>query len=195
MTNLIEKSKTISASIDDAIHGVKITSDIRSMVAGGCFDVVFEHQKSIVLLIEAHLLGSAFALVRGIYESYVRGLWMLHAATEAEISKFLDDKLKVSFGSMVEGIEKVPGFDVGVLSAVKSASFSSMCSYTHGGWRQVGRRFNKKNIEANYVAGEVVEVLNFANTIALLAAHEVSKMTKNRNLVIKIRALYKANTP
>lgn len=194
MTNLIEKSKKVAASIDDAIHGARINTDNRNMAAGGCFDVVLEHHKSVTLLIEARLMGSAFALVRGIYESYVRGLWILYAATDDEIGKFLEDEIKASIGNMVERIEKVPGFEVGVLSAIKSASYSSMCSYTHSGWRQVGRRFNNEYVEANYSDGEVEEVLSFTNTIALLAAHEISKITKNRDLVIKVRTLFMKNT-
>lgn len=194
MTNLINKSKIIAASIDDVIHGAQITSDNRNMAAGGCFDVVFEHQRSITMLAEAQLMGSACALIRAIYESYVRGLWILHAATDAEITGFLEDKIKTSFGDMIARIESVPSFDVGVLSAIKSASYSHMCSYTHSGWMQIGRRFNNEYIEPNYFDGEVEEVLNFANTIALLAAHEVAKMTKNRELVIKARSLYMENT-
>jgi hypothetical protein len=194
MTNLIEKSKAIAVSIDDAIHRARITSDNRSMIAGGCFDIVLEHQKSITMLAEVRLLGSAFALIRALYESYVSGLWIRYAATDCEIANFLEDQINTSIGGMIARIEKVPGFDVGVLSAIKSTSFPSMCSYTHGGWRQIGRRFNNEYIEPNYSGGEVEEVLNFSNTMALLAAHEVSKMTNNRELVIKVRALFMENT-
>lgn len=194
MMILVEKSKAIGVSIDDAIHGARITTDNRSMIAGGCFDVVLEHQKSITMLAGARFLGSAFALIRSLYESYIRGLWIRYAATDNEITNFLEDKINTSIGDMIARIEKVPGFDVGVLSAIKSTSFSSMCSYTHCGWRQIGRRFNNEYIEPNYLSGEVEEVLSFSNTMALLAAHEVSKMTNNRDLVIKVRALFMENT-
>jgi hypothetical protein len=194
MTKLLNKSKSIATSIDDAIHEAKIKSDNRSIISGGCFDVVLEHQKAITLLAESRLLGSAFALIRAIYESYIRGLWIRYAATDGEISNFITDNIKTGITDMIINIEKIPGFDVGALSAIKSASYSSMCSYTHSGWMQIGRRFNNQYIESNYSYGEVEEVLNFSNSIALLAAHEIAKMTEDIELIIKVRTLVMENT-
>lgn len=194
MTKLLKKSKSIGTSLDDAIHEAQIKSDNRSIISGGCFDVVLEHQKAITLLAESRLLGSAFALIRAIYESYIRGLWIRYAATDGEISKFITDNIKTGITDMIINIEKIPGFDVGALSAIKSASYSSMCSYTHSGWMQIGRRFNNQFIESNYSDGEVEEVLNFSNSIALLAAHEIAKMTEDVELIIKVRTLVMENT-
>ncbi|MBJ6799871.1 DUF6988 family protein [Geomonas propionica] len=194
MSNLIQKSKSISAFIDDSIHGARISTGKRDLIAGGCFDVVLEHQKSITLLVEAHLFGSGFALLRAVFEGYVRGLWILYAASDEDVIKFFEDKVDISVAQMINKIEELPSFDVHVLSTIKGSSFSSMCSYTHGGWSQIGRRFNNKYIESNYSEEEVDEVLDFANILALLAAHEISKMTNNQDIVKKVTMFFMQST-
>jgi len=72
--NEIQKSEQLIQWLDQNIHGLEIKSDDRSRLAAGCLDIALEHQKSIVLLTEHRLYGSAATLVRLIFEAYVRGV-------------------------------------------------------------------------------------------------------------------------
>ena len=73
------------AWIDANTSVVTLPADERSLLAVGCLDVAIEHQAAIALLGGASLHGSAFALLRVLAESLVRGLWLLHCASEAEL--------------------------------------------------------------------------------------------------------------
>lgn len=73
---LLEKSERLIQWTDNLIDGIEISSDDRSRIAAGCFDIALENQKSIILLINKKLYGSAFSLVRVQFEAYVRGLWL-----------------------------------------------------------------------------------------------------------------------
>ena len=56
-------------------------------LAEGCLDVALEHHRAIVLLISHALYGSAFALIRLLFEAYMmRGLWLHRCASEAALA-------------------------------------------------------------------------------------------------------------
>lgn len=84
----IIKSEALIQWMDQRIDGLEIRSDERTRISAACFDVALEHQKSIVLLIANHLVGSAFSLVRVLFETYIRGLWLERCASETEIEKY-----------------------------------------------------------------------------------------------------------
>jgi hypothetical protein len=160
---LIEKSEKLIKWIDDLIDGVEISSNDRSRIVAGCFDIVLENQKSIILLIKQKLYGSAFSLVRVQFEAYVRGLWLQHCAKDVDIENFKKDKLSKTFASMIEEIEKVDGYKDGVISKAKNAGWTPMNSFTHTGFRQVVRRNTESFIEPDYGVAEIDEVIKFAN--------------------------------
>ena len=141
-----------------------------------------EHQKAIVLLVRRRHYGSALALVRLAFESYVRGVWLHHCATEAELTKYTKDKLKKEFGALLEEIETVEAFTEGVLSAVKKRSWKPMNSFTHSGFSQAVRRNTTDSIEPNYEEQEILEALRFSSAIAMLAAIRIASLANNVEL-------------
>lgn len=99
--------------IDKSIDGIDIPSETRFRLAGACLGVALEHHKAIILLIKHRLYGSAFAMVRPLFESYVRGVWLHRCASDSDINLFTADKLNYSFGKLIQDVETLPGFDVG----------------------------------------------------------------------------------
>lgn len=73
-----------------------------------------EHQKAIVLLMARSFYGSAFALVRILFEAYVRGVWLHQCASEAQLYDFERDKLGLGFQTLLDQIEQLDGFRSGV---------------------------------------------------------------------------------
>jgi len=145
-------------------------------------DLVFEHHRAVGLLVANGLVGSAFALIRVVFESYIRGLWIDLCANEAQLKKFENDKLDVSFGKMIGAVEKTDGFDSQVLSQVKSCWWSPMNSYTHSGFVAVSRRINRDEISAVYDDSEILEALNFVDTISQLALGYVALLAHDQTL-------------
>jgi hypothetical protein len=179
----LARSDELSKWIDKSIHGLEIPSNHRETMAGALFDQVHEHHKAINLLLKNSLVGSAFSLERPTFETFVRGVWLWHCASDKEVVNFAKDKIdEKSFGDLIREIETRPAYDVGVLSKVKREAWSAMCSYAHGGYLQAVRRIIPGQITANYSEGEMLEVMNFSKSIALLAAFEIFSMAKRTDL-------------
>ena len=102
LPQLIVDSGNLVVWLDEKIDGIKIPSDFRSRVAGGCLDLTMEYQNAIVLLVSRRIYGAAAALMRPIAESYVRGVWLHKCATDADLKRFSKDKVP-PFSDLIRG--------------------------------------------------------------------------------------------
>lgn len=188
----VQKMKAITNSerlikwLDKRIDGLEFPSNDRSRIVAGCFDIALEHQKAVVLLIANKLIGSAFSLIRIQFESYVRGLWLTHCASDKEIKKFKNNKLEKYFGELIADIEKIEGYSGGTLSKTKKAGWNAMNSFTHSGFSQIVRRNTESTIEPNYDKEEIDEAIDFANAIGILSCLEISFLTGNNELSMEL---------
>ncbi len=180
---LIAKSEKLIQWIEKQMDGLGINSEERARLASGCLDTALEHQKAILLLVSKSLFGSAFALVRLLFEAYIRGIWLHRCASTLELELFKAEKLGKSFGTLIEEIERIDGFEEGVLSGTKLKSWKAMNSFTHSGFMQIARRNTASTIEPNYTEDEIVEAVNFAIAIGLLSAIETAHLAKSEGLM------------
>jgi len=183
---LIIKSEELIQWLDKHIDGIEISSEERTRLAAGCLDTALEHHQAILLLVSRSLFGSAFALVRLLFEAYIRGIWLHRCASDSELELFKAEKLDKKFGTFIQEIERIEGFEECVLSNAKLKSWSAMNSYTHTGFMQIVRRNTASAIEPNYTEGEILEALNFANAIGLLSALEISHLAGSEELANSI---------
>ena len=182
LATTIAESEALIQWLDEAIDGTEVKSTIRVRIATGCLDISLEHQKAIVLLAARQLYGSAFALVRLIFEAYARGVWLHRCATDVEIERFKTGRLDRTFEALLQDVERIPGFEIGVLSTSKRKSWDAMNDFTHAGYVHVTRRNTDLSIEPNYAEDEIVEAIGFANAIALLASVEVALLAGDEKL-------------
>jgi hypothetical protein len=182
----LSKSEGLIQWIDAKIDAAVISSGLRFRLAAGCLDVAHEHHKAIVLLVANRLYGSAFSLVRLIFEAYVRGAWLHQRANDADLRRFESDNVDKTFAALVDEIEELDPFQSRILSAAKSQSWAAMNSFTHSGFSQVVRRNTPDSIEPDYSEGEILEALRFANAIALLSAAEIALLARNDRLASEI---------
>src|SRR3972149_7201816 len=185
MKSILNSEKLIQWA-DSKIDGLKISSDDRPRIVASCLDTALEHQKAIILLIANKLHGSAFALIRLLFEAYVRGVWLNYCASDKEIDKFKKGKLDKQFGELIKDIEKKDGYNVGTLSNAKKAGWKGMNSFKHSGFTQIIRRNTESTIEPNYDIEEIEEAINFANAIGLLSCLEISFLAKKEDFSIEI---------
>jgi hypothetical protein len=169
LSKAITKSKELSIWISQNINGLPMVSERRTRLAVGCLHLAFDHHDAIILLTEHVIYGSAFALLRLIFEAYVRGSWLLHCASETDLDKFEKDNLDRSFGLLISDLEKLEAFSVGVLSQAKQDSWKLFNSFTHSGYHHVRRRNTQNGIEANYPDQEIIAALDFAGALAIMS--------------------------
>ena len=141
---------------------------LRTVILAGCIDQMIEHHEAMLLLIRNGKVGSAFALSRSIVESMYRGLWLNFCATDAQIAKFeRKDELPLTMAEMADAIdEKYRG--EGFFADLKKRTWPALCSYTHTGMLQLGRRFTGHKVEPSYREGEIEAVTTTVTTCILL---------------------------
>lgn len=171
--SLIAKAIALHDWITQRLDGLDIPREPRILLAVSCYDVVIEHHVGIVTLLRSRVNGSAFALVRPLFETFVRGVWLRHCASDEQIDLYVKDKLDLKFWRLLEAVEKIDGFEDGVLSGLKKSAWHAMNSYTHGGIQQAGRRTSGAYIEPYFAEEEIVEVIKVAGSFALFAFQQI----------------------
>jgi hypothetical protein len=179
---LIAKAFELHQWIVSRLDGLDISRERRVLLAVSCYDVVVEHHIGIAALLRSGINGSAFALVRALFETFVRGVWLRHCATDKEIDAYVNDRLNATFAQLVEAVEKIDGFQDGVLSGLKKSAWRAMNSYTHGGIQQAGRRTSGEYIQPDFPREEVIEIVKLAGSFALLAFQQIAIEAKRMDL-------------
>ena len=167
---IIEKGKQFKRTIGEMVTKFDYPKSDKSLLIIAYHSISVEHHGSIHLLIENKLFGSAFALVRSMYESLYRAHWVNGCATDEQIKKIIKGKYVFpKMYAMVEEIdEKCKTEDF--WQVVKKNSWTAMNDYTHSGMRQISRRFVQDSVEQNYDVNEIKEVLDGTNIALLLMA-------------------------
>lgn len=179
---LIDRAFELNDWVAKHLDGLDIPRDRRILLAVSCYDVVMEHHLGIAVLLRSRINGSAFALVRPLFETFVRGVWLRHCATEEQLDRYVSDRLDLRFGQLLEGVEQVDGFRDGVLSGLKTNAWRAMNSYTHGGIQQAGRRSSGPYIEPDFPPEEIIEVVKLAGSFSLFAFQQVAIEAKRMDL-------------
>ena len=176
--------------IRENLVGIELKGDHRHRVPAQLFDLAIEHGSGIHNLIAANICSSAFALVRSEFECFVRGAWLHHCASDAEIETFITkDRIDPRFGALIDAIEQKPGFDSKFLSTVKDSAMKAMHGYTHGGVHQVSRRLEGDYIEPCFEDGALLEVIQFSATMALIAFGQIAVLADREDLIVAADAL------
>ena len=155
----------------------------RLQLAAGCLHLVLEHGQSIVVLIQDKCFGSALALQRPLHETFWRGFWLRYAATDEQV----DDAGRDGFPhkpEILDGLEMV--FEKSGSSYMTGGFWKHMCSYTHGGFQQIGARLTAEGLKSNYTLIEVMQALRSAGMIQLATAAEFASMAGDESLAVKV---------
>ena len=184
----LKKSECIMNWCYSKLVGVEIPqlpNSKRLQLASACWHVTIEHSMAIVELVHATLHGSALALIRVMYESYVRGMWLMYAATDEDIDRAGRDQFP-SNSDIVTALEKSPHFSSQPFSDLKNQSWKRLCSYTHTGYQQIGARLTSQGLGYDYQDSEILEALLWADTIALTTAAAVAIEAQNDPLAREV---------
>jgi hypothetical protein len=176
--DIVEASRDIYLWLHKKLDGMDVAGDQRTRTAASCLNLSMEHQTAVTILVEHRLYGSALALARCVFESYVRGIWFKRCATDDQIADYLIDKFKFTFQALISDIEKLPGYSDGVLSKAKKNRWKLLNDLTHTGAQQVLRRSSDNFIEPNYDPTDILAIVDFVNSIALLAGLEAADLSQ-----------------
>lgn len=134
-----------------------------------------EHATGAFVLIGQGFFPSAYTLMRPQYECLVRGIWLLHAASDTWVEKLaepltLESAKRANEGPMLaemlkqlESSPSSPGPIVEQLKQYRDATWKAMNSYAHGGLHPLARTLT------GYPAQLTCDVVRNSNAIISLA--------------------------
>ena len=152
----------------------------RTRVSAPAFGISQDHHHAIVFLLKHTFYSSSIVLLRSVFEAYLRGLWLKHCATDAEIQTFMKGKPEEN-AIMIATIDAIPEFGERTLSLIKKNAWKTMCAYTHTGGLHLQRWQSQDGIEPNFDAAELEEWLNSSELFAAMSGLEVVQMSEDGN--------------
>ncbi len=96
----------------------------------------------------------------------MRGMWFEEIASDEHVAGFLAGTYAPQWAGMVKGFRESGSPWANSLDS----AFRTLSDYSHGSWRQLSRWRGPDGIFARHRDEEMVEVLNVANRLELMAA-------------------------
>lgn len=182
--------RNLLAKIDIELSGLSYIADGKNDLSIALLDVAIEHSKAIVVLVENSLYASSYALVRPMFESFIRAVWIQDCACNEQIARIREkDEFPLSMGKMLESVEEAKSWP-GTLSGIKKVALKNMHSYTHGGSQLIARRFKNGDLVHAVDNEELDGVKQFIAIIAFLSFNEIVFIAKTPNKENFIEELY-----
>lgn len=150
MSPLLSDSRRLHEALLDALNGAAPYPGERFAIAMDAAEIALEHADGVLSLATAELAPSAAALLRVQFEALTRAMWLLYAATDADMET-LRAPLSVETQSaakklpmlveMLKVLEKVaPPTAIRPLLQFKELSVGPMNSFVHSGVHPLQRR-------------------------------------------------------
>src|SRR3990167_9583604 len=105
VNTVLASAETLVARRRQELPGLKIAATDRNCLSAACFDQAFEYHEAIILLVRQSLFGAALALVRPMFEIYIRGIWIGQCASDAELERFRKGRIDKTFRQIMDEIE------------------------------------------------------------------------------------------
>ena len=165
---MIKKNGEWVNSATNLCNKIIIKSSLKNRVTASLCHLSLEHFSGINILISQDHYGSAYALLRPQFESFIRSLYFGLAASSNEIEEFINkDKLRPGLKELISKIEKFEPYTENSLSGIMDMIWGPLCSYTHGGAFQLSIRNSESAIENSINDNEISLLLKISNDLAL----------------------------
>lgn len=149
-SKFIERTSFFQEEVGKIIAELSPVPNARFITAFQSGQLAFEHSIVALQLIKSGLLPSGYSLFRPQFESLVRGIWLLHAASDSWVDKLSQPLTVESANKANEGpnlidmlihLEKseAPMNLVSDLKEFKSVTWKILNSYIHGGLHPISR--------------------------------------------------------
>ena len=139
--------------------------------ANGCLDLAIEHGAGICILATHEHYGPMFALIRVIYESVVRGLWLVYCPED--FVKFesgeMSSRHQTGFKDLIRKIEARINKPGSALMQLAEKHYRFLSDLTHTGYQHISRRHSPDYMGANYPENEIRVVISLTGCFILIA--------------------------
>ena len=189
----IASAEEFGAELHRLTNEIEMWQTEKNRAAAASFGIAQDHHAAIVFLMKSTFYSSSFALLRSLFEAYLRGLWLKHCATDEQVSAFFRGSEPPK--TMVAEIESTEAFTGGVLSRIKRENWSVMCAFTHTGGVHLQRWQSQDSVEPTFVPEELEECLNCAELFGAMAGLELVQLSTSGANGLDVLQLMKKRWP
>tara|TARA_R110001606_G_scaffold346892_3_gene495932 strand:+ start:38815 stop:39453 length:639 start_codon:yes stop_codon:yes gene_type:complete len=185
MNNLPQYIETLDL-IESGIVKMKIKTDkVAVKAAATLFAITIDHAQGIKFCLSNSAFPSAFSLLRVLFETYIRGMWLEKCANEEQLNKYINEDKLVSkenkplkFGDMVLEVEKSHLMEA-YFSEIKNRTWSYLNSLTHSGSIQLHNNFSGSSIKHCYDDEHINEAIEFSTMLACVSFARLCDLATN----------------
>ena len=187
MNNLSKFTEALDF-IEEHLITFKVNTDHTNVIASAAlFAIALDHAQGVKFLLKNNACPSAFSLLRIIFETYIRGMWIERCANEFLIDQFIKkdkiitkDNKALNFGGMVLEVEnkhQLPTY----FSEIKNNTWAGLNSLTHSGSIQLHNNYDGKSIMHCYGDDRVNEAIAFTMMLASMSFAAIIDLSNNAN--------------
>ena len=189
----LEESDAFTEELLSLVDRPLCNDSERVAIAGVACLLAFDHWHSIKLLLRARLLPSALVVHRAQFEATLRSVWLIYAASDAEVSKLtrpldLESEQRAKniaqAQQMMEALAKSgPKEAHAALTRFKDNAWKALNSYAHAGIHPLRRHAD------GYPGPLIYSALCNANGLAVLSAMQMAVLCGEQTLQRDVMAL------
>jgi hypothetical protein len=195
LTSAIDRSSELAMLIQAAWESTPAITDPRRASAQGLCAVSLQHGAGTRALL-APLPASAIALMRPQFESLVRAVWCIQAASDGQLARLLAPlseksqqaaKALPGVPEMLSALEAAgPPGAAALLGRARTRLNDGLNSFIHGGIHPFARERD------GYPDGLLVDVLKNSNALAMITLIVLATLLENADVVALMRGLHQA---
>ena len=185
LTQSINEAKKFGIWLHQYTNECEISIRHREQAGLSILQQSLDINDAIIVLLETRLPGPSLALARPLFESYVRGFWLLNCASEQEVDSFFNGKCP-NFSGLMNAIGNNAESGGAWIHANKDLNLNSFHDLTHGGSEHIKRRTTVKAIEPNYPENELSSLLKLGVEIRIRIGVELLSRMKDEDSLEKL---------
>lgn len=202
MESMLIKTDQLQKEIIPMIAVGPFDNDKRILGSWVMCDTALEHAHSLHSLMSIGNFTSAVAMLRLQFDALTRSVWLLYAASEANVERIMQD-LTIDSANADNGLPshkqmidqiavKAPPEATRLLSEFRDVTWKASCSYVHSGLHTM-----KRHAEG-YPVPLLKQIMQSSNGLLMLCTIQIAIMAKNEHIakdIIRIRDSYRDILP
>lgn len=172
LSERIKQAKEFGVWLHERTNERVFSGGVRERTALAITQLSEDVADAILVLLEMQLPGPALSLTRPLFEGYVRGYWLFHYASEAQVEEFITGKCP-NFPGLLGAIPKDGESGGAWIHANAASNLTAFHDLTHGGSEHVKRRVLEDSVEPAYPESELASMVELSNEVRIRVATEL----------------------
>ena len=173
LEGLIQENLRIQTELEHQVEDIEFEKDGRREFGLTLIQHAHGIAESIGFLLRNCRAIAACTLLRPLFESYARAIWLLHCASDEQLTDIQNDTAFPRLQEAIGAIEICNLEDSQWFQKEYDTRKASFHSLTHGGMAAIWNSYDESNVQPNVPIEDQVELMYFVNEITRRGAREL----------------------